>query len=63
MCHSYFGIVHLCYEVKLINPLYFVDDSTVICWMSPYVILGVSGLFYRLYSFSDGNPVSRQCRP
>ena len=26
------------------------DSSTVICWTSPFVILGVSGLFCRFYS-------------
>ena len=31
------------------------DSSTVICWMSPFVILGVSGLFCHFYSFFDGN--------
>ena len=24
------------------------------CWTSPFVVLGVSGLFYRLYSISGG---------
>ena len=28
-----------------------VDSSTVICWTRPFVILGVSGLFFRFYSF------------
>ena len=31
-----------------------VDSSTVVCWMSPFVILGVSGLFGRCYSIFDG---------
>ena len=31
-----------------------VDSSTVICWMSLFVILGVSDLFCRFYSFFDG---------
>ena len=30
------------------------DSSTVICWMSPFVILGGSGLFYFFYSSFDG---------
>ena len=30
-----------------------VDSSTVICWMSPFVILGPSVLFCRLYSLVD----------
>ena len=31
-----------------------VDSSTVICWTSPFVILGLSGLFCRFYSIFDG---------
>ena len=31
-----------------------VDSSTVICWTSPFVILGVSGLLSRFYSMFDG---------
>ena len=31
-----------------------VDSSTVICWMSLFVILGVSGLFCCFYSIFDG---------
>ena len=31
-----------------------VDSSSVIGWMSPFVILGVSGLFGRFYSIFDG---------
>ena len=31
-----------------------VDSSTVICWASPFVILGVSDLFCRFYFISDG---------
>ena len=40
-----------------------VDSSTVICWMSPYVILGVLGLgffslfFYFLWKILFGNNV------
>ena len=30
------------------------DSSTVICWMSPFIILGVSGLVCRFYSIFDG---------
>ena len=43
-----------------------VDYSTVICWMSPFIILQVSVLFCHFYSIFDGkmeNPVSKQCRP
>ena len=31
--------------------------------MSPFVILGVSGLFCHFYITFDGNPVSYQCKP
>ena len=31
-----------------------VDSSTVKCWTSPFVILGVSGLFCSFYSIFDG---------
>ena len=31
-----------------------VDSSIVICLTSPFVILGVSGLFYHFYSIFDG---------
>ena len=31
-----------------------VDSSTVICWTSPFVILGVSGLFCHIYSIFNG---------
>ena len=30
-----------------------VDSSTVICWKSPFPILGVSGLFCRSYPIFD----------
>ena len=30
------------------------DSSIVICWTSPFVILGVSGLFCGFYSIFDG---------
>ena len=36
------------------------DSSTVICWTSPFVILGVSGLLSLLLM---ENPVSKLCRP
>ena len=31
-----------------------VDSSTFICWMSPFVILGASGLFFSVILFFDG---------
>ena len=31
-----------------------VGSSIVICWMSPFVILGVSGVFCHFYSIFDG---------
>ena len=39
-----------------------VDSSIVLCWKSPFVILGVSGLFCRFF-ISDGKSVSKHCRP
>ena len=30
-----------------------VHSSTIICWTSPFVILGVSGLFCHFYSIFD----------
>ena len=39
------------------------DSSFVICWMSPFVISGVSSLFCHFYSILLENPVSKQCRP
>ena len=37
-----------------LTPCILVGSSTVICWMSPLVILGVSGLFFHFYSIFDG---------
>ena len=34
------------------------DSSTVICWTSPFVILGVSGHFVSFILFLMKNPVS-----
>ena len=34
------------------------DFSIIICWTSPFVILGVLGLFYRFNFILDENPVS-----
>ena len=46
-------------DTKVLEDLSFthcilVDSSTVICWKSPFVILGVSGLFCRFYYNFDG---------
>ena len=40
-----------------------VDSSTVICWKSPFVIVGVSDLFCCFILFLLENPVSKQWRP
>ena len=40
-----------------------VDSSTVICWMSPFVILGASVLFVTYILLLIKNLVSKQCRP
>ena len=39
------------------------DSSTVICWTSQFVILGMLDLFCRFYSIFDGNPVSNTVDP
>ena len=39
---------------NFVNPLYTGDSYTFICWMSPFVSLGVSGLFCNFYSVLDG---------
>ena len=38
------------------------DSSTVICLTSPFVILGVSGLFVTFILYLMENPVSKQGR-
>ena len=40
-----------------------VNCSIVICWVSPFVISGVSGLLRRFYSVFDGNLYQQQFRP
>ena len=40
-----------------------VDSSTVICWMSPFVILGVSSLFCHFYSILLANNVESDQMP
>ena len=40
-----------------------VSSSTVICWASPFVILGMLSLIYRFYSIFDGKSVSNLCLP
>ena len=42
-----------------LNPLY---TFTVICWMSPFAILGPSSLLRAFILFLIENPVSKQCR-
>ena len=37
-------------QVRALTHCILVDSSTVTCWMSPFVILGVSGLFCCIYS-------------
>ena len=45
------------------NLLYTGDSSTVICWMSLFVIFGVSGQFCHFFLFLMENLVSKQSRP
>ena len=40
-----------------------VDSSTIICWTSPFVILGVSGLLCHFYSVFDESPVTNNVDP
>ena len=40
--------------VKTFTHCMLVDSSTDICWTSPFVILGVPGLFCRFYSIFYG---------
>ena len=40
-----------------------VDTSTVVCWTSPFVILGMSGFFVTFILFLMENSVSKQCKP
>ena len=40
-----------------------VDSSTIVCWTSPFVILGGRVYFVALIVFLMENPVSKQCRP
>ena len=42
------------YTGILLTHCILVDSSTVICWMGPFIILGVSGLFCCFYSIFDG---------
>ena len=39
------------------------DSSTVICWICPFVILGVSGLFCHFYSIFDGKSLANIVDP
>ena len=39
--------------IVLLTNCILVDSSTVICWTSPFVILGVLGLFCCFYSIFD----------
>ena len=57
---SSYAYVHVFSFLALI----LVDSSIVICWSSPFVILGVSSQFCLFYSiFLMENPVSKRCRP
>ena len=48
LCHF-----HLCCLFQWGSTCILVDSSTTICWMSPFVILGVFGLFCHFYSVFD----------
>ena len=44
----------LVYKASVLTNCIPVDYSTVICWTSPFVILGVLGLFCHFYYIFDG---------
>ena len=52
-----------CQRGNLLTHCFLVDFSTVLCWTSPFVILGVSGLFCHVCSILMKDPVSKQCGP
>ena len=52
--HSIFIFAFLHKRGQLLTLCIPVDSSTDICWTSPIAILGVSGLFCRIYSIFDG---------
>ena len=39
------------------------DSSTAVCWMGPFVILGVSNSVCHFYSIFNGNNVDREQMP
>ena len=43
-----------CLEKNSLTHCILVDSSTAICWMCPFLILGVLGLFCHFYSIFDG---------
>ena len=45
---------HPLHQARLSAYCILVYSSTIICWMSPFVILGLSGLFCHFYSIFDG---------
>ena len=51
-----------CFPEQLTNCI-LVDSSTVVCWISPFVILRVSVYFVAFILFFMEKPVSKHCRP
>ena len=51
------------FHLHLLTHCILVDSSTVICWTSPFVILGVSGLFVTFILLFMENPVSNSVDP
>ena len=56
-------VSNVCFEVVELSHCILVDSSTVICWTSPYVILGLAGLFWDFYSIFEANSVDPDQRP
>ena len=52
------GMLVTLYDYDQLSHCILVESSIVICWRSPFVVLGVLGLFCRFYSIFDENPVS-----
>ena len=61
LCNIHFWVTNI-YLMYLTHCI-LVDSSTVICWTSPFVIIGVSGYFVAFILFLMENSDSKQCRP
>ena len=66
-CIGKYGLVspswHTVVGTMFLTPFLIVDLSIFILWMSPFLILGVSGGCFHFYCISIEILVSKQCRP